>query len=92
MTNRKMICIRLICSLLCLLWVLAPAVPAVSAQSAEVVLTTVVRSRPGKDSVIIYIEDIRAKKEMPRNWNVHASAELLQKLSEHFGTENIRLV
>lgn len=53
MTNRKTICIRLICSLLCLLWVLAPAAPAVSAQSAEVVLTTVVRSRPGKDSVII---------------------------------------
>ena len=53
MTNRKTICIRLLCSLLCLLCVLAPAVPAASAPSAEVVLTTVVRSRPGKDGAII---------------------------------------
>ena len=53
MTNRKTIFIRLLCSLLCLLCVLIPAVPAASAQSAERLLTTVVRSRPGKDSTVI---------------------------------------
>ena len=46
----------------------------------------------GKDSVVIYIENIRAKKELPRNWNISATDEMLQKLSEHFGADNVRLV
>ena len=72
------------------LWIKFPTKDAYEAKQKE--LEALLWEHEGKDSVIIYIEDIRAKKEMPRNWNVHASAELLQKLSGHFGPENIRLV
>jgi len=72
------------------LWIKFPTKDAYEEKHKE--LEALLWEHEGKDSVIIYIEDIRAKKEMPRNWNVHASAELLQKLSGHFGPENIRLV
>ena len=72
------------------LWIKFPTKDAYEEKQKE--LEALLWEHEGKDSVIIYIEDIRAKKEMPRNWNVHASAELLQKLSGHFGPENIRLV
>lgn len=72
------------------LWIKFPTKESYETKQKE--LEALLWEHEGKDSVIIYIEDIRAKKEMPRNWNVHASAELIQSLAGHFGAENIRLV
>lgn len=72
------------------LWIKFPTKEAYETKQKE--LEALLWEHEGKDSVVIYIEDIRAKKEMPRNWNVRATAELLQRLAEHFGVENIRLV
>ena len=46
----------------------------------------------GKDSVVIYVENPRVKKELPRNRNVKADQKLIEILSKEFGQENIRVV
>ena len=46
----------------------------------------------GNDSVVIYIEAIKAMKRLPPNKNVCADENLLVRLSEKFGKDNIRLV
>ncbi len=45
----------------------------------------------GKDSVTVYIEDIRAKKDLGANWRVDASQELVTALQEAFGEENVKV-
>ena len=45
----------------------------------------------GKDSVVIYIENPKAKKELPKNRNVCADKNLLELLSKEFGEENLRV-
>jgi len=46
----------------------------------------------GNDQVIIYVEDIRAKKVLPRNRNVLADKNLIELLEKEFGEGNIRVV
>ncbi len=46
----------------------------------------------GHDTVVIYIRDTKAKKELPRNLNVSADTELLRKLGAVFGEANIKVV
>lgn len=45
----------------------------------------------GKDSVAIFIKDTRQIKELPRNMSVDAGEELIGKLAEVFGEENIKI-
>ena len=71
-------------------WVKFPTKEAYEERQRE--LEELLWEHEGKDSVVIYIENIRAKKELPRNWNISATDEMLQNLSEHFGADNVRLV
>ena len=71
-------------------WVKFPTKEAYEERQKE--LEELLWEHEGKDSVVIYIENIRAKKELPRNWNISATDEMLQNLSEHFGADNVRLV
>ena len=71
-------------------WIKFPTKEAYEERQKE--LEELLWEHEGKDSVVIYIENIRAKKELPRNWNISATDEILQKLSEHFGADNVRLV
>lgn len=71
-------------------WIKFPTKEAYEERQKE--LEELLWEHEGKDSVVIYIENIRAKKELPRNWNISATDEMLQKLSEHFGADNVRLV
>ncbi len=50
------------------------------------------RESEGSDSVIIYLENERAKKVLPANWNVNASNELIDILTKKLGEINVRLV
>ena len=45
----------------------------------------------GKDTVVIYIENPKAKKELPRNRNVCADKKLLEILFRELGEENVRV-
>lgn len=60
-------------------------------QAAEELLALLADS-DGKDSVIIYIEAIKAMKKLPPNKNVNADENLSDKLSERYGKENIKIV
>lgn len=52
----------------------------------------VLRESDGHDTVIIYLEKERAKKVLPANWHVAASAEVVQKLTLIIGEKNIKVV
>ncbi len=55
-------------------------------------LFSLLRDSDGNDSVVIYIESLKAMKKLPPNRNVCAGEELAQKLGERYGAENIRIV
>ena len=46
----------------------------------------------GNDGVVIYIENPKAKKELPRNRNVSANKNLVELLKQEFGQENVVVV
>ncbi len=50
------------------------------------------RMTEGQDRVIIYLEQERAKKVLPANWNVKVQKPLIQSLSEMIGEKNIKVV
>ncbi len=55
-------------------------------------LYEVLKDSDGIDSVVIYLTDIRAKKELPANYNVKANRMLLETLTSLFGEENVKVV
>jgi DNA polymerase-3 subunit alpha len=46
----------------------------------------------GIDTVTVYIEETRQKKTLPRNRNIKANAEVLEKLCAIFGHDNIKVI
>ena len=55
-------------------------------------LYEILKNSDGKDKVVIYVENPKAIKELPANWNVDAGQELLGPLEEKFGKENVKVV
>ena len=72
------------------LWIKFPSKEAYESKSKE--LLDLLADSDGKDSVIIYIEEIKAMKKLPPNWNVNADEQLAKVLSEKFGKENVKIV
>lgn len=60
-------------------------------QKAEELLATLADS-DGNDSVVFYIEEMKAMKKLPPNRNVCADDALFSQLSEKYGKENIKIV
>ena len=52
----------------------------------------ILREKEGRDTVIIYLKQEKARKILPANWNVNADQDLLDKLTKKLGEKNIRLV
>ncbi|MCH5264673.1 MAG: DNA polymerase III subunit alpha [Lachnospiraceae bacterium] len=46
----------------------------------------------GRDGVNIFLSGIRAKKRLPNSHSTHVCPELLEKLYEKFGAENVKVV
>ena len=46
----------------------------------------------GNDGIVIYIENPKAKKELPRNKNVSADKNLVELLKKEFGEGNVVVV
>lgn len=61
-------------------------------ESKAEALFTLLADSDGKDSVVIYIEEGRAMKKLPPNKNVCADEELVTRLGEKFGKDNIKIV
>lgn len=55
-------------------------------------LLSILQKYPGKDEVVVYLEDSKAIKKMPSSQRVTASEELLQIVSQQYGTENVKVV
>ncbi len=72
------------------LWIKFPTKDDYEKKEAE--LLGILKESEGNDSVVVYVENPRAKKSLPPNWNVNAGAALVNRLEEQFGKENIRVV
>ena len=46
----------------------------------------------GKDQVIIYCEAEKAKKLLPKSRTIHANLDLIQKLKESYGADNVKII
>ena len=68
-------------------WIKFPDMEAYKA--AEAGLMDTLRASEGKDGIVIYIENPKAKKELPPNQNVEADEDLVNRLQEQFGRENV---
>ncbi len=72
------------------IWVKFPDMA--SYEAAEEKLFAAIAESEGEDGVVIYVENPKAKKELPRNRNVKADDALIATLSALFGKENIKVV
>ena len=68
-------------------WIKFPDMEAYKA--AEAGLMDMLRESEGNDGIVIYIENPKAKKELPPNQNVEADEDLVNRLQERFGRENV---
>ena len=68
-------------------WIKFPDMEAYKA--AEAGLMDTLKESEGKDGIVIYIENPKAKKELPPNQNVEADEDLVKRLQEQFGRENV---
>ena len=55
-------------------------------------VTNILRSSDGHDTVIIYLEKERAKKVLPTNWHVAASAAVTESLGKIIGEKNVKVM
>lgn len=49
-------------------------------------------SSDGNDDIVIYIRNPKAMKRLGKSWSVLANAELLKKLTERYGQDNVKVV
>ena len=61
-------------------------------QAAEEKLFSAIAESEGDDGVVIYIQNPKAMKELPKNRNVKADEQLVTSLGNLFGEENVRVV
>ena len=54
-------------------------------------MNNLIADSDGKDIIVIYIEETKERKTLPPSSSVDANEELTEKLSEAFGSENVRL-
>ena len=72
------------------LWVRFPTME--SYEKTEKELFSLIADSDGNDSVVIYVGDRKAMKKLPPNRNVNADEALVNKLSDRYGKENIKIV
>ena len=61
-------------------------------QSMERELYNILRESDGKDRVVIYVREPKAVKRLSENWTVNGDEELIRKLAEKFGMENVKTI
>ena len=61
-------------------------------QQQEKKLLSAIAASDGRDTVVIYVENPRAMKQLGANQTVHGDEALLKQLEELFGEENVKLM
>ena len=74
----------------CELWIQFADIPTYQAEESK--LLDLLAHTEGKDKVIIYCAKEKAKKQLPANYNVRVEKKLLNRLTEYFGEERIKVV
>ncbi len=59
--------------------------------SSEEKLNKIIADSDGKDIIVIYIESTKEKKKLPASMSVAADGQLIEKLSQAFGKDNVKL-
>ena len=72
------------------LWIKFPTRTAY--EEKKQVLFDILKESEGNDSVVIYVENPKSMNPLKGNWNVNAEEELVGRLEEQFGRENIKVV
>lgn len=72
------------------LWIKFPTKEVYEAKKEEVF--SILRESEGRDGVVIYVENPRAKNPLPANWNVAADGALVERLEKAFGEGNVKVV
>ena len=72
------------------LWIKFPTMEAYQQQEKK--LLSAIAASDGKDTVVIYVENPRAMKQLGANQTVHGDEALLKQLEELFGEENVKLM
>lgn len=72
------------------LWIKFPTKEAY--EEVEQSLLALLAASDGKDGVCIYVENPKAVKNLPPNRSVNADRELVEKLEELYGKENIKVM
>ncbi len=60
-------------------------------ENAEASIYEAIADSDGTDDVVVYVEALRARKQLPKNQSVRADKALLQRLEELVGEGNVRL-
>lgn len=71
-------------------WIKFPTMAAW--EQAETKLYEAIEDSDGRDGIIIYVENPRAKKQLPPNRNVYADKALLERLEGLFGENNVKVM
>nr|MCR5639800.1 DNA polymerase III subunit alpha [Lachnospiraceae bacterium] len=61
-------------------------------EASEAKLFETIAGNEGRDHIKIYVKNPKAIKELPSRYNVSADEELLGRLSETFGADNVKVV
>ena len=61
-------------------------------ESMEQGLFDAIAGNEGRDHIKIYVKNPKAIKELPSKYNICADTETVQKLSEKFGADNVKVV
>lgn len=72
------------------LWIQFPDAESYFAREKE--LLDAIAASDGNDDVVIFLKSTRGIKVLPSNRRVHADEELIQRLQELFGGENVKTV
>jgi DNA polymerase-3 subunit alpha len=61
-------------------------------QSQEEKLYDMIKESDGSDSIVIYVEDIKAIKKLSPSKNIKAEKDLISKIATYFGKNNVKVV
>lgn len=61
-------------------------------EQKEVQLMELLKSSDGRDSIVIYISSEKLMKRLPPNWNIGIIPEIINKLTNFLGENNVKVV
>ena len=61
-------------------------------ESREQILFDTIAGNEGRDRIKIYVKNPKAVKEMPPKYNISADADMVEKLTKTFGSENVKIL